>query len=266
MTTAQIPATIGPDASMTRLADEPLPAPTPLGLIQMAMSQGCDVDKLERLIALQDRMMAHNAEVEFNAALGRVQAAMGRVSADSNNPQTKSKYSSYAAIDRVCRPLYTAEGFALSFDTEAGPSTETMWVLGLLLHASGHSRTYRTLMPTDGKGAKGGDVMTKTHAAGSAMTYGMRYLVKLIFNVAVGEDDNDGNGAGGGIDNQMPEAEFQNHIARIREAADDEALKAAYTAALGALHKDDQQTQRAFIDAKNNRYRALHPRTEGGSK
>jgi hypothetical protein len=35
--------------------------------------------------------------------------------------------------------------------------------------------------------------MTKTHAAGAAMSYGMRYLLKMIFNVAVGEDDRDGN-------------------------------------------------------------------------
>jgi hypothetical protein len=50
-------------------------------------------------------------------------------------------------------------------------------------------------MPSDGKGAKGNDVMTRTHAAGSAMSYGMRYLLKAIFNIAIGEDD-DGNAAG----------------------------------------------------------------------
>jgi hypothetical protein len=50
-------------------------------------------------------------------------------------------------------------------------------------------------MPVDGKGAKGNDVMTKTHAFGSGASYGMRYLLKMIFNVAVGEDDDDGNGA-----------------------------------------------------------------------
>src|SRR5690606_15862485 len=55
-------------------------------------------------------------------------------------------------------------------------------------------------MPADGKGAKGGDVMTKTHAAGSAMSYGQRYLLKLIFNVAIGENDDDGNSAGSGFD------------------------------------------------------------------
>jgi len=48
-------------------------------------------------------------------------------------------------------------------------------------------------MPADGKGAKGGDVMTKTHAAGAAGSYGARYLIKGIFNVAVGDDGLDGN-------------------------------------------------------------------------
>jgi len=69
-----------------------------------------------------------------------------------------------------------------------------------LSHASGHTRTYSCDMPADGKGAKGNDVMTKTHAAGSAMSYGQRYLLKLIFNVAIGEQDDDGNGAGAAQD------------------------------------------------------------------
>ena len=29
------------------------------------------------------------------------------------------------------------------------------------------------------------------------MSYGMRYLVKMIFNVSIGDDDDDGNAAGG---------------------------------------------------------------------
>jgi hypothetical protein len=61
-------------------------------------------------------------------------------------------------------------------------------------HRGGWGADYRIDMPADGKGAKGGDVMTKTHAVGSATQYGMRYLLKMIFNVAIGEDD-DGNAA-----------------------------------------------------------------------
>lgn len=32
-------------------------------------------------------------------------------------------------------------------------------------------------------------MMTKTHATGAAMSYGMRYLLKMIFNAAIGEAD-----------------------------------------------------------------------------
>jgi hypothetical protein len=66
-------------------------------------------------------------------------------------------------------------------------------VLCYVSHSAGHCRTYTKDMPADGKGAKGGDVMTKTHAAGAAMSYGMRYLIKGVFNVAVGDEDKDGN-------------------------------------------------------------------------
>ncbi len=90
------------------------------------------------------------------------------------------------------RPIYTANGFALSFD-EGESEAETSLVLCYVSHKDGHSKVYRKKMAADGKGAKGGDVMTKTHASGAAMSYGMRYLLKGIFNVAIGEEDKDGN-------------------------------------------------------------------------
>ena len=66
-------------------------------------------------------------------------------------------------------------------------------MLAYVSHVGGHTRRYEAAMPADGKGAKGGDVMTKTHAFGAATSYGMRYLLKMIFNVAIGEYDLDGN-------------------------------------------------------------------------
>lgn len=152
-----------------------------------------DVTKLERLLALYERMRASDAEKRFYAALTDVQKETGRIAADAENPSTRgSKYASYAAMDRVLRPIYTKHGFALSFDT--GDAAEFyVKVICHVSHADGHSRDYSLTMPADGKGAKGGDVMTKTHAAGAALSYGSRYLLKLIFNVAVGEDDVDGN-------------------------------------------------------------------------
>jgi hypothetical protein len=175
-----------------------IPAPKPqevtaLAILQDAVIRGASIDTIERLAALQERMLGRQAEDEFNIAMNATQSELGRVAADLTNPQTHSKYASYAALDRKVRPIYTKHGFSLSFDTDPTSPADTVLVLCYVSHKAGHTRTYRNLMPSDGKGAKGGDVMTKTHATGAAESYGMRYLLKMIFNIAIGEEDNDGN-------------------------------------------------------------------------
>lgn len=193
---------------MTAVAKQEVAVRTPGALVQgqveasamldmierAARDPQVDIDKLEKLVAMKERMMAQAAEQAFNAALSQAQSEMRPVAADSSNPQTRSKYASYLALDRAMRPVYTRHGFSLSFDTGDIAATDVVRVLCHVAHREGHTRTYHVDMPADGKGAKGGDVMTKTHAAGSAMSYGQRYLLKLIFNIAVGDDD-DGNAA-----------------------------------------------------------------------
>jgi len=181
--------------------DSPAPAipawHEPQSLMQIieraATNPAVDIDKMERLLQMRERLVARDAEIAFNAAMSEAQSMMGRISADATNPQTRSKYASYQALDRVLRPIYTERGFSLSFDTGDDNPPECVRVVCHVSHKAGHSRKYHADMPADGKGAKGGDVMTKTHAAGAAMSYGMRYLLKMIFNVAIGEDDTDGN-------------------------------------------------------------------------
>lgn len=160
---------------------------------RVACDPGSDVDKLERMLDMQERILNRQAEREFFAALNRCQTQMGRVAADASNPQTRSKYASYAGIDRALRPIYTREGISISYDTEKAQRDDYIVVVAYVSHLSGFTKRYSVEMPADGKGAKGGDVMTKTHATGAAMSYGMRYLLKMVFNVAVGEDDTDGN-------------------------------------------------------------------------
>lgn len=179
------------------LADEfHSPSPSDTSLISVieraARDPAVDVNKLERLIALAEQQRGKEAEREFNVAMNAVQEAIRPIAADAKSD--KGRYASYLALDKALRPIYTDNGFSLSFDTgESG--SDMVRVLCYVAHRAGHSRTYKVDMPADGKGAKGNDVMTKTHAAGSAMTYGQRYLLKLIFNIAVGDDD-DGNKAG----------------------------------------------------------------------
>jgi hypothetical protein len=169
-----------------------------------ARDPAVDMDKLERLLAMRERQEMRAAEQAFAEAMTKAQAEMRAVATDANNPQTRSRYASYMALDKATRPIYTRHGFALSFNTDVGPTPDILIVGCSVLHSAGYTRHYSVPMPADGKGAKGGDVMTKTHATGAAMTYGQRYLLKMIFNIAVGEDT-DGNGAGGAITEQQGE-------------------------------------------------------------
>lgn len=164
-----------------------------------AADPNVDVEKMERLMAMHRDMKQQQAEVAFNEAMMRVQSQMRRVGTDKTNNQTHSEYATYGKLDRALRPIYTAEGFALSFGTEETPAQEMVRVVCHVTHRDGYTRKHMIDMPADGKGAKGNDVMTKTHATGSATQYGMRYLLKMIFNVAIGDDpdDDDGNLADG---------------------------------------------------------------------
>lgn len=179
-----------------------LPAATNIFQVieRAARDPNVDIDKMKQLMEMRERAEARQAEMAFDNAMADAQEEMQPVRADANNPQTKSRYASYHALDTAIRPIYTKHGFSLSFDTADGAEPGNIRIVCKVANRSGHRERPHLDMPNDGKGAKGGDVMTKTHATGSAVTYGKRYLLGMIFNIAVGGDD-DGNAAGGKVDN-----------------------------------------------------------------
>jgi hypothetical protein len=129
-------------------------------------------------------------------SMNAAQSEMGLISQDTANKQTHSKYASYAALDKALRPIYTRHGLSISFGTGNDAPDGHVRVMAKIRHNSGHMETEFLDIPNDGKGARGGDVMTKTHAQMSGVSYGRRGLLKMIFNIAEGDDD--GNRAGAG--------------------------------------------------------------------
>jgi len=222
--------------------------PTMLDIIaRAARDPATDVDKLERLMAMAREERAAEAKRQFGTAMMAAQDEMGHVRADANNPQTKSAYATYAAIDRKIRPIYTKHGFALTFDTGDGAAPDHVRVLCEVFHEAGHTRTYHFDMPADGKGAKGGDVMTRTHAAGSAMSYGQRYLLKAIFNIVVGDDDGNATGGNGCI--------TQEQIEKLRDVmarTNSDPEKVCKHFKLASLAEITQQQLPRIIEALNS--------------
>jgi hypothetical protein len=155
---------------------------------------------MKSLLNMQKDMQAQAAELEYDDAMASAQAEMEPIRADLKNKQTNSKYASLSALDRAIRPIYTKHGFSLSFTTAEGAPPDHVRIVCRVAHRGGHRERPYIDMPADGKGAKGADVMTKTHATVSATTYGRRCLKGMIFDLAIDRDD-DGNAAGGaGVD------------------------------------------------------------------
>lgn len=201
----------------------PLPEATTLTPMQMAyqlVARGSDFAAVREMLDYSRGIEREAAEAEFNRAMALAQADMSVVAANMNNSQTKSRYADYAQLDRALRPIYTKHGFALSFDEEEISKPDYVRIVCHVSHTGGHSRRYHRDMPADGKGAKGGDVMTKTHAVGAAASYAMRYILRGIFNVAVGEEDKDGNAVSTLISDEQVE-ELKALIDKAVELRDD---------------------------------------------
>jgi hypothetical protein len=200
-----------------------------------ASNPAVDIEKMERLMQMHERIVARDAETAFNEAMTACQIEIGRVAPNADNPQTKSRYATYAKLDGLLRPVYTRHGFSISFDTDDSPKPEHIRVLAYVARG-GFTRTYKVDMPADGKGAKGGDVMTKTHATGAGMQYGMRYLLKGIFNIAIGDEDKDGNAPDG-----MPETDVAKWIKKIEATTTKEKAKEVWHEAV-KVAKDANDT------------------------
>lgn len=200
---------------------------TPMDLLSIALHNNAAIDVIERLAALQEKTLARQAEIEFNEALNRVQQQIKRIVPDLENPQKHSKYASYAAIDRVIRPIYSQEGISLSFTHADCPKPDHIRVI-CRCALRGHKELYQVDWPVDTKGPKGEPVMTATQATGASDSYAKRYLVKDIFNIAIGEGDTDGNINNGWLADRIKEIKDcrdQNYLGEIFNKAYAEAKK-----------------------------------------
>lgn len=181
-------------------SQEPVPLSETEAMLQMIerviRDPTINIERINAVLDIRKDIQNEAAKRVWFAAMSAAQADMPQIFANKENTQTRSRYASYEAIDKIIRPIYTKHGFSLIFDTEDSPLPDHIRNI-CDVTKDGYTRRFHNDMPADGKGAKGGDVMTRTHAASSAMQYGQRYLVKGIFNLAITlNPDDDGNAAG----------------------------------------------------------------------
>lgn len=185
------------DLSRTSDRKDPAPISDSTALVAVieraARDPDIDIDKMERLLVMQERIFARTAEADFNAAMSACQAEMPVIKATFKNDQTSSYYAALEEVDRVARPIYTRHGFALSFGTADCPIEGCYRQTCKVSHRGGHSEMRQADLATDMVGLKGNPNKTAIQGFSSSMTYGQRIITRLVFNIVIG-DDNDGNG------------------------------------------------------------------------
>lgn len=155
-------------------------------------------EKLKILVDMRVQLEDRESERQFDGALLLAQDEIESIAWDKKGEKKGDKeslYVSYPKMEKTIRPIRKKYGFTQSWDSEPGMTPDIVMLCCDLIHKGGHRRRYRTPMPIDGQGPKGGGVMTKNQAVNAGTSYGMRNLEKMIWNipVLVDKDDKDGN-------------------------------------------------------------------------
>lgn len=216
--------------------EDALAQPSLMSLIDYAVKNKSAIEVIKELRAMQMFDAAKKAEREFNAALELAQNEVSEVVPDATNANG-GKYATFKALNALLRPVYLRHGFTLSFNGAPSPNPEEVHILCKVSHTGGHCEQYMIPMSTDNKGAKGGGVMSKQQAVTAATSYGRSTLLKMIFNIAIGEE----------IKPETPEW-LTTYFERMANCKSIETLQAVYKEAYReADTKSDTESLKALV-------------------
>ena len=148
---------------------------------RMASDPNVDVDKLERLMQMQERAIARNAKASFDAAMSEMQPELPTVG-ERGNAAGRYTYALWEDINTAIKPVLMKYGFAITFRTDF---TNGITVVGVLSHRDGHREETSITLPSDTSGSK-----NAVQAVASSVSYGKRYTAGALLNLTShGEDD-----------------------------------------------------------------------------
>jgi hypothetical protein len=220
-------------------------------LERLASNPAVDVAKLEKLIAMQERVLAREAEAAFNAAFAVMQGEIPTVVERAKTDKTT--YAPLEDIIEVVRPILKQHGFSLSFQTE-WPEANKVKVIGILTHAQGHARRSEFIAGADTSGSK-----NAIQALGSSVQYGRRYSTKDLLCIVTRDLDDDGEKAGLIVSRSDKPPRFDDWWTDMQSVASDgvDALKKAW--------KDSPADLRRYVSRNLSReWESMKARSGGG--
>lgn len=160
-------------------------------IARAARDPSVDIDKMERLIAMQERVQARDAELAFSDAFATMQPELPTISKSGqivHNGKVISEFAEWSDINKAITPTLSRHGFSLSFKpSDVGGKIA---VTVILRHRLGFKDEATLPLPTDTSGAK-----NAVQGVGSTLSYGKRYAAVLLLNINTEGEDDDGSAA-----------------------------------------------------------------------
>ncbi|WP_157132248.1 ERF family protein [Roseobacter sp. AzwK-3b] len=188
---------------------------------RLVLNPDADLNKLERMLVMKERMDAQNARISFARALADARAQIPPIIKDatvdfkSNKGRTHYKHETLAGIARAIDPVLSAHGLSYRFRTDQGQGG--VRVTCIVQHSDGHAEETTLVGAPDQSGNKNG-----FQSVGSAVTYLQRYTLKAALGLSAEVDDDAQSAAPRPDDHQQsaPPRPSENEIMADRMVTD----------------------------------------------
>jgi len=173
---------------------------------RVALNPAIDIDKMERLLEMQERILARNAKTAYASAFSEMQGELPTIEerghivvrekakdgSRTGDVIQDTPYALWEDINDGIKPVLARHGFALSF--RPGVTADgRVSVTAILMHRDGHQEEATMILQHDSSGSK-----NAVQAIGSSTSYGKRYAAGALLNLTSrdgAERDDDGKGA-----------------------------------------------------------------------
>lgn len=229
------------------------PIITPMSVLQIAVQQGQDIEKLTQLMELQERFEANLARKAYVQAMADFKKEPIVITKDKTNNQYSSKYSSIGNLVNTVTPFLSKHGLSAEWELD---QSDGIRVGCRITHCLGHrGETKWMKVPADTSGAKNPLQQIK-----SSVTYAKISTFEMATGLASAEGnlDDDGNGAGKAQSDRLEEGLVVERLNWIKEARDIEQLQRTFKNAYKMAEAGkDKAAMAQFIAAKDARKKEL---------
>jgi hypothetical protein len=225
---------------------------TPLALLQMAVQQNANVDRLTKLFELHERWQAGQACQAFHAAMAKFKQRPPKILKNKHSILDGMEYD-HATLDHVTEAItesLSAVGIAHRWIVS---QSHEIAVTCVLTHEMGHREETTLSALPDTSGSK-----NAVQAIGSTVTYLERYTLLAATGMAAAGTDNDGRSADEEQKPKISEARLLEGLTSIKEAPDLVTVQRNFLSVVREAHQiNDKDAEALYIKAKDERKRVL---------